>query len=132
MCSPRTTASAGQGNKPTRRGKAQDLAQFVVPANQLGNRLRQVRWRQDRSGLRCRERRAGALVRARRQNADLAGELVTPPGDRVDQLALHPESGAQCRNLGVQIFLLDDPIGPHARHQRVLADDLTARVYQRH
>ena len=29
-----------------RRGKAQDLAESVIPANQLGNRLRQVRRRQ--------------------------------------------------------------------------------------
>ena len=45
-----------------RGGKAQDFAQLVVPADQLGNRLRQVCRRQDRSGL----SRAGALARARR------------------------------------------------------------------
>jgi hypothetical protein len=115
-----------------RGGEAQDLAEIVVPADQLGNRLRQVCWRQHRCRLRNRHSRAGALVWARRRNADLAGELVTPPSDRVDQLALRPESGTQRRNLDVQIFLLDDPVRPHARHQRALADDLTARIYQRH
>ena len=39
-------ASAGQGDEPTRGGKAQDLAENVIPANQLGNRLRQVGRRQ--------------------------------------------------------------------------------------
>jgi hypothetical protein len=48
----------------------------------------------------------------------------------VDQLAVRPESGAQRRNLGVQIFLLDDPIGPHAVHQLVPADDSSAPFEQ--
>ena len=39
-------AGAGQGDEPMRGGKAQDLAENVIPANQLGNRLRQVRRRQ--------------------------------------------------------------------------------------
>jgi hypothetical protein len=30
------------------------------------------------------------------------------------------------------LVLLDDPVGPYARHQRVLADDLAARLNQRH
>jgi hypothetical protein len=47
-------AGAGQGDEPMRGGKAQDFAQLIVPADQLGNRLRQFRWRQRRSGLRCR------------------------------------------------------------------------------
>jgi hypothetical protein len=49
-----------------RGGEAQDLAQLLVPADQLGNRLRQVRLRQDRFGLRCGRAIVGALVRARR------------------------------------------------------------------
>jgi hypothetical protein len=40
------TAGAGQGDEPVCRGKAQDLVENVIPANQLGNRLRQVRRRQ--------------------------------------------------------------------------------------
>jgi hypothetical protein len=81
--------------------------------------------------MRCRELRTVALVRARRQDAGLAGELIAAAGDRADQLALCPESSAQRRNLGMQIFLLDDPVGPHARHQRILAEDSSARLDQR-
>jgi hypothetical protein len=33
-------AGASQGDEPMRGGKAQDLAENVIPANQLGNRLR--------------------------------------------------------------------------------------------
>jgi hypothetical protein len=32
----------------------------------------------------------------------------------------------------LQIVLVDDPIGPDARHQRVFVDDRTARLDQRH
>jgi hypothetical protein len=39
-------AAAGQRDEPMRGGKAQDLAENVIPANQLGNRLRQVGRRQ--------------------------------------------------------------------------------------
>ena len=39
-------AGAGQRDEPVRGGKAQDLAENVIPADQLGNRLRQVRRRQ--------------------------------------------------------------------------------------
>ena len=38
-------AGAGQGDEPVGRGKVQDLLELVVPADQLGNRLRQVRRR---------------------------------------------------------------------------------------
>jgi hypothetical protein len=49
-----------------RGGKAQDLTEMVVPADQLGNRLRQVRRRQRRCRLRGGHSRIGALVRGRR------------------------------------------------------------------
>jgi hypothetical protein len=112
--------------------EAEDLAEMVVPADQLGNRRRQVcRW-QRRCGLRRGHARNCRLVRAPRQHADLAGKLVAASGDRADQIPLRPEGGAQRRDLGLQIVFLDDPVGPHARHQRVLADDLAARLDQRH
>ena len=44
-------AGAGQGNEPVCCGKAQDLAENVIPADQLGNRLRQVRRRRLRGYL---------------------------------------------------------------------------------
>jgi hypothetical protein len=34
-----------------RGGKAQDFVKNVIPANQLGNRFRQVRWRQPPQGI---------------------------------------------------------------------------------
>jgi hypothetical protein len=34
--------------------------------------------------------------------------LITAPGDRPDEIAVRAESGAQCRNLNLQIVLLDD------------------------
>ena len=131
---PRLTDAAGAGHvdESMRGGEAQDLAQFVVPADQLGNRRRQVRRRQRRCGLRRYRARAGALVRPRRQNTDLAGQLIAVSGDRADQLALRAKGGALRRNLGLQIVLLDDPVGPHARHQRVLADDGSVRLDKRH
>src|SRR5580692_7215636 len=51
-------------------------------------------------------------------------------GDRADQLALRPENGAQHRDLGVQIFLLDHPIGPRAAYQLFPADDASALFEQ--
>jgi hypothetical protein len=92
-------ASAGQGDEPMPSGEAQNLAQIVFPADQLGNRLRQIRRRQN--GSRHHGARTAALVRARRQKADLAGELVTASGHRADQGALRSEGLAQCHNVGL-------------------------------
>ncbi|HEV7995173.1 MAG TPA: hypothetical protein VGP52_02825 [Stellaceae bacterium] len=105
-----------------RADKAKDFVDFGIPADQLGNRLRQVRRRQGRRG----HPGAGALVRARRQDADLAGELVAASGDRADQLALRPKGGAQRRDMRLQIVFFDDPVGPDAAHQHVFADDRSA------
>src|SRR5258708_38971158 len=63
---------------------------------------------------------------------DLAGELITAPGDRPDEIAVRAESGAQCRNLNLQIVLLDDAIRPYALHQSALADDRSLRIDQCH
>jgi hypothetical protein len=41
-----------------------------------------------------------------------------------------PEGLPQRRNLGLQV--LDDPVRPYAPHQRVFADDGSARLDQRH
>jgi hypothetical protein len=112
--------------------QAQDLAQLIVPANQLGNRLRQICWRQRRCGQRRRHSCASALVWARRQNAGFAGELVAAPGDGADQIPLCAKGSAQCRDLGLQAVFLDDAVWPHPRHQRVLGDNPAARLDQRH
>ena len=93
------TAGAGQGDEPVPSGEAQNLAQVFFPADQLGNLLRQIRWRQN--GSRHRGACIAAVVRARRQEADLAGELVTASGDRTDQGALRSQGLAQCHNVGL-------------------------------
>jgi hypothetical protein len=85
-----------------RGDEIQDLAELLLPADQLGNRLWSVGRRQDRCGLRC--DRANGLARACRHHADLAGELVAASGDRAGQLALRPEGGAQGRNLAAKLF----------------------------
>jgi hypothetical protein len=43
-----------------------------------------------------------------------------------------PRRRAQRRDLGLQLVLLDDPVGPYARHQRIFADHRSARLDQRH
>jgi hypothetical protein len=58
--------------------------------------------------------------------------LIAAPGDCADERALRPEGGAQGCNLGCQTIFLDDPARPHAGHQRVFADDGSARLDQRH
>jgi len=119
-------AGADHRYEPVRGDEIQDLAALLLPADQLGNRLWYVGRRQDRYVLRRRHPRNG-FIRARRQNVDLPGELVAASGDRADQLALRPEGGAQGRNLGCQTIFFDDPARPHARHQRMSADDGPAR-----
>jgi len=58
--------------------------------------------------------------------------LIAAPGDCADERALRPEGGAQGCNLGCQTIFLDDPARPHAGHQRLFADDGSARFDQRH
>ena len=136
-------AGAGQGDEPMRGGKAQDLVENVIPANQLGNRLRQVRRRQLPGdppvgtgfagiGLRGGYCRAGIGLRAARYGVDLGRKLVAASGHGTDQIAIRTESGAQRRNLPLEIIFLDDPIGPHARHQRILGNHCAVRLDQRH
>jgi len=43
-----------------------------------------------------------------------------------------PESGAQCRNLNLQIVFLDDAIRPYALDQGLLTDDRSLRIDQCH
>jgi hypothetical protein len=96
-----------------RAGNAQHLLSLGIPADQLGNRLWCVCRRQDRFVLRRRHPRPG-FIRARRQNADLASELIAAPRDRSDQLALRPEGGAQGHNLGCQTIFFYDQVRPDA------------------
>ncbi|HTW51375.1 MAG TPA: hypothetical protein VME45_05710 [Stellaceae bacterium] len=111
--------------------EVQDLGKLLVPTDQLGNRLRQVCRRRRRFALGHCHTGAGALIGNGRQNADPAGELISAPGHRADQLAVGAQRSAQRRDLGLQRVFLDDPVGPDARHQRVLGDDGAASLEQR-
>ena len=105
-----------QGDEPVGGGEAQDLLEFDLAADQLGNRLRQVRRRAgcggNLHGRVCNRRR----IRARRDRPDLPGELVASSGNRADQVAIRSEDVAQGRDLDVQTALLDDPVRPYALH----------------
>src|SRR6516164_2675872 len=54
--------------------------------------------------------------------ADLAGELVTSPGNRPDQLAVRAKGFAQCGNLALQPVFFDDPVRPDPAQQLVLTN----------
>ena len=83
-------------------------------------------------GLRGGYCRAGTGLRVSGYGVDLAGELVAASRDGTDQIAIRTESGTQRRNLPLEIIFLDDPIGPHARHQRILGNHCATRLDQRH
>src|SRR5271165_1532601 len=67
-----------------------------------------------------------------RDRADLAGKLVASPGNCADQVAICREYPAQCRDLGWQIVLVDNPTWPDTLQQRLLSDDGAARFDQHH
>jgi hypothetical protein len=71
-------------------------------------------------------------VRARRDRADLPGELVAASANRADQVAIRSDGVAQRRDVGLQVVLLDDPVRPDAVHQRGLADDSPLPLDKRH
>src|SRR5262249_4596365 len=95
-------------------------------------RRRQICQRSIASGLRRNRFYIGAPFRCARQALDLAGELVTTSSDGSDQVALRTQGGAQSGNLGLEIILPDAAAGPPARHQRVLAEDGSGCLDQRH
>jgi len=125
-------SGAGQGDQAVGGAKAQDLGQLGVTADQFGNLLRQVRGRAGWHGRRFSHFRGRLGIRRRRGGADLSGELVSASSGRADQVAVRREHLAQCRDVDLQIILFDDPAGPNALHQRILADDSAARLDQCH
>src|SRR5207248_9456445 len=64
--------------------------------------------------------------------ADLAGELVTSPRNRTDEVTIRAEGFAQRGNRALQAVFLDGPASPAAAHQLVFADDSPWRLDQRH
>jgi hypothetical protein len=66
------------------------------------------------------------------QRANLVRELIPAARDRSDQIAVGPQCLSQDGNSGLKIVFLDNPPGPHAAHQLVLADDPSPGVDQSH
>jgi hypothetical protein len=97
-----------------------------------GNRLQQVRQWAGRGGDLHGRPSNRLRMRARRDRADIPGELVASAGNRADQVAIRPEGVTQGRDLDVQTALLDDPLRPDAADQRVLADDSPLPLDKRH
>jgi hypothetical protein len=71
-------------------------------------------------------------MRARRERADLSGELVASSRNRADQVAIRSEGVAQGRDLEVQTVLLDNPVRPDSFHERIFGDDSPSPLDQRH
>ena len=121
-------AGPRQRDEPMRRDELQNLGQLIVAPDQVRYRLRHVRQPQRRfGGGAC---GSSASNGRRRDDAGFGGELVAPSAHGADQAALRAESGAQRRNLSLKVILLDNPVGPDARHQRILADDPATRLDQ--
>jgi len=67
-----------------------------------------------------------------RDCADLAGKLVTSPGNCADQVAIRAECPSQRGDLGWQIVFIANPVGPDTLHQRFFPDNRASRVDQHH
>jgi hypothetical protein len=76
--------------------------------------------------------RAGIGLPAAVYGVDVGRKLVTASGHGTDQIAVRTESGAQSRDLPLEIVFLDNPIRPHARHQRILGNHRSVRLEQHH
>ncbi|HTB47669.1 MAG TPA: hypothetical protein VK741_28885 [Acetobacteraceae bacterium] len=124
--------NAGQGNDTVPGREVLDFLQFAITADQSGNRRGQVRQRRGEIGRRRRGLRTCLRRSTRQGRAHGAGELVAASGNGTDQIAIGPEDPAQCRDLGLQIILLDDPVRPDALHQRIFADSRPTSLDQCH
>lgn len=67
-----------------------------------------------------------------RRFGDLANELVTAPRHSANQIAIALERPANGGDLRFESVLLDDPVGPDALDQGILADHPAVGFYQRH
>ncbi len=112
---------ADQGDQPMLGNQVHGVSELGLPADQLRNGLGKVRRR--------REHRRGGRGRRR---ADLARELIATPGHCPDEVAIGAEDLSQCGNLRLEDVLLDDPVGPHAADEVVLAEDRAVSVDEGH
>ena len=76
-----------------------DLAQLFVPADQLGNRLRQVCWRHAPLRLRRGRTLAIPISPTWRVIANFPDKLIATAGNGADQVAVGSKRGAQRRDL---------------------------------
>ena len=97
------------------------VLELGLPADQLRNGLGKIRRR--------REHRRGG--RGRRP-ADLARELIATPGHCPDEVTIGAERLSKRRDLGLEVVLLDDPVGPYPAQQLVLAEDSATGVEEGH
>jgi hypothetical protein len=106
------------------------LGERGLSADQFGHAVGEVGYRSGRDGN-GQGRRNISSADVSPELADLAGELVASPGNRLDQVAVRSEGLAQTRNLALQPVFLDDPVRPDPAQQLVLADHSPWRLEQR-
>jgi hypothetical protein len=123
---------ADQRDKTLTGAELHDLVQLDFAPNQFRNRFRQIRRSKGRSSDRGGPSGVRQRIRTRRDCADLAGKLLASSGNRADQIAIRSKCLPQCRDLGRQIVLIDDPVRPGKRYQPLSADNNPARLNQRH
>jgi hypothetical protein len=112
------------------RHEVRHLGERGLPADQFGYALGEVGCRTGR-GRNGQGRRNLSRADASPELANLAGELVASPGNRLDQLAAPPQGPSQRPNLVLQPVFLDDPARPDPAQQLVLADYSPRRLKQR-
>jgi hypothetical protein len=71
--------------------EVKDLAQFGLATDEFGDCHRQIRGRPGWQGRRFRRSQGCLYLRPCRDCADLSGELIAPPGDCADQIAVDRE-----------------------------------------
>ena len=64
------------------------------------------------------------------RSCDVCNEAITTARDGLDEIAIWPQRLAQCRNLELEIILLDHGPQPYAAQKLVLADKFTAGLDQ--
>ncbi len=114
-------AGADQGDQPMRGDQVRDVSELSLSADQVRHGLRKVRHPGGHS----------SNGRGRRRT-DLARELIAASRHRPDQIAISAKHPSEHGDLGLKVVLLDNPVGPHAAHEFVLAEDRAASVEEGH
>ena len=93
------STGTGEGYEAVARREILDLAQLFVPADQLGNRLRQVCRRHTRLRLRRGRALAIPISPTCRVIANFPDELIATAGNGADQVAVRSKRSTQRRDL---------------------------------